>query len=519
VRSPRAAPAAAIAVIAAGLAFWVSFRLYTGIQLEDAFITYRYAANLAGGAGFVFNAGERVLGTTTPLYTLVLGAFGALLGPGRIPLVSSVLAILFAGGAAALTFSALGRLRCPEGARLFAIAAFCFHPEFAWMCTSGMETPLVLLLMAWGLQAAASRRWAWAAVASALLVLARIDGLAWAAAIFLLVLVEDRRSAAKGALLGALLLLPWILFAFAYFGSPIPHSVIAKRAIGRGAGIGGLLYARAFAAWVLPFLGAGTPFGWPAGVLLAAAAPFAAARRSAAWILAAFSWLFCALLYAGRAPLYFDWYLAPAAYAALLAGGIGLWGAGRWAARAIPRPGWPAWSGRLLAGAILVAFFAAWANADWAMAGRQRAYQINEDGTRRALGEWLAAETPPSATVAMEAVGYQGWFSKRRIIDMAGLTSPEVVRIRRASWSNAEAFYRILKELKPDYVVLRTPEVESNRHFHGGPLFETSEHAAFFESRYREAATFKAPIPEIWGDTASITVYARAGGPDPSGAR
>ncbi len=39
---------------------------------EDFLITLRYAENIASGRGFVYNAGEHVLGTTTPLYTLLL---------------------------------------------------------------------------------------------------------------------------------------------------------------------------------------------------------------------------------------------------------------------------------------------------------------------------------------------------------------------------------------------------------------------------------------------------------------
>jgi hypothetical protein len=38
----------------------------TGYTVDDAFITFRYAENLAAGNGFVYNLGEKVLGTTTP---------------------------------------------------------------------------------------------------------------------------------------------------------------------------------------------------------------------------------------------------------------------------------------------------------------------------------------------------------------------------------------------------------------------------------------------------------------------
>ena len=52
---------------------------------DDAFITYRMAANLAAGHGFVYNPGEWHLGSTAALYGLILAALGWLFGPGPDP--------------------------------------------------------------------------------------------------------------------------------------------------------------------------------------------------------------------------------------------------------------------------------------------------------------------------------------------------------------------------------------------------------------------------------------------------
>ena len=54
--------------------------------IDDSYITFRYARNLLTGEGFVYNPGERVLGTTTPLYTLLMAGLAALAGgPGDFP--------------------------------------------------------------------------------------------------------------------------------------------------------------------------------------------------------------------------------------------------------------------------------------------------------------------------------------------------------------------------------------------------------------------------------------------------
>src|SRR5437762_4452372 len=58
-------------------------------QVDDAFIVYRYAANVARGEGFVFNPGERVEGVTCFLWALALVPAAALGLP--LPQVAPIL--------------------------------------------------------------------------------------------------------------------------------------------------------------------------------------------------------------------------------------------------------------------------------------------------------------------------------------------------------------------------------------------------------------------------------------------
>src|SRR3990172_13278728 len=53
--------------------------------IDDAYITFRYARNLLAGQGLVFNPGERVLGTTTPVYTLLMAGLGLVSGGTDAP--------------------------------------------------------------------------------------------------------------------------------------------------------------------------------------------------------------------------------------------------------------------------------------------------------------------------------------------------------------------------------------------------------------------------------------------------
>src|SRR6185369_504182 len=66
----------------------IIFYKMTWFTTDDAFITYRYGRNIASGLGFVFNAGEHVQGTSSPLYTMWLAALGAIFGTSTIPMLS-----------------------------------------------------------------------------------------------------------------------------------------------------------------------------------------------------------------------------------------------------------------------------------------------------------------------------------------------------------------------------------------------------------------------------------------------
>jgi hypothetical protein len=68
----------------------------------------------------------------------------------------------------------------------------------------------------------------------------------------------------------------------------------------------------------------------------------------------------------------------------------------------------------------------------------QRASQQYEVAARQTIGLWLREHTDEDAAIAMEAIGYQGALARRRIIDLAGLGSPEVVRIARECRTNGE---------------------------------------------------------------------------------
>src|SRR5579872_308278 len=128
---------AALAVaMRAGLAVTTHF---TG---EDYLITLRYAENLARGHGFVYNLGERVLGTTTPLYTLFLALLTWLGLPATV--LGKGVNIL-ADSAVCLALYCWLRLLKQEKAGICAAFLAAILPLNIQWAVSGMETGLVTL--------------------------------------------------------------------------------------------------------------------------------------------------------------------------------------------------------------------------------------------------------------------------------------------------------------------------------------------------------------------------------------
>lgn len=211
-----------------------------GTLIDDAYITYRCARNLAQGNGFVYNVGERVLATTTPGYAVLLAGAGWVLGPGNIPVISRVLSAMFmlvAGCASALA------ARRVTGSGLAGWVVFGFvllGPYSLYAGVAGMESSLFLALLALTFLSLLHERLLWSAAAAGLLPLVRPEGVFVVGLLVAVLVIEHLRKGSQAAsgrrtLLVALALLlgpgfVWAVASTLYFGSPIPQSIIAKRA-------------------------------------------------------------------------------------------------------------------------------------------------------------------------------------------------------------------------------------------------------------------------------------------------
>lgn len=450
-RLPRSKPIDLIPVAIALFAVsarWLILRA-THSTTEDFLITLRYADNLAGGRGFVYNSGEHVLGTTTPLYTLILSL--ASLVQLDATTVGKSLNILADGATVWLI--------CRLGARLGHrragwVAGLLYAAASAPISVSigGMETALVTCTGLVSIYAFIRKKPFHFAVSSATLFLLRIDGLLLTAILALAWLFHrptDRnqrgeRLGLKHAALFAILIAPWVIFAFAYFGSPLPTSMLAKLAI----------YARSRPG-ALPNLGDfRTQFvSGPAQIavallfLLGAILSLQELRPMRPVLL----WLavYYAAMLVSRVPA-FGWYFLPPLPVYYLCAGNGL---GFLVRSVAPRLSYRA----SVAAVVILAMPLTWhlRSITRDIASAQRL----EDDVRRPLGEWLANNAGPNDTIMLEPIGYIGYYSGLRVLDMTGLVSPQVIPCY--SWDVPNPLAGIALSYHPDWLILRPDERKS----------------------------------------------------------
>ena len=203
--------------------------------LDDAYISYRYAQNLAQGKGLVFNRGERVEGYSNFLYVLMMTPAFLVTDSEGVYFFSVLLNLIFAAGAFLLFRNyleeQLGAVSATLGSLLFALCL-----PFWVAVSSGMETCLVLLLYLaiWVVveQLSASPNRQLSAILCGLMILSclsRADGfLVPALAIAFLFFKQRTRVAMSCAVPVALGFGLYELWRFHYYGYFLPNTYYIK---------------------------------------------------------------------------------------------------------------------------------------------------------------------------------------------------------------------------------------------------------------------------------------------------
>lgn len=423
--------------------------------IDDAYITFRYAERIAGGLGFTFNDGQAVLGTTTPLWTLLIAS-----GIGLGLSATAATALLTSLSAAFMCLAIWSMLRHAGHGTLGLIGALALLVYERWLFNflMGMETVLYMALVFWIFALCMRRRWSGIGWLGAMAILCRPDGAVVAALGLVAAGLNDQRAALRQAGWMILILLPWIAFAFLAFGSPIPHSVAAKQVIhpaGLAEALGGLwrqIGSDPFFLFSLALGGVGSVF-----VLLNARRT----RLGHAWAAVAWPVLFVAGLgMSGIQVGLFPWYQAPLIAGIWLLALIGLAALGEALAKATRRGDALT---RQAPGLVLLALMIIQTSGFWARNWREFPPPLTaKERYYMEAARGLAPLVEPGATVLVGEVGVMGYVLKNAvIIDSSGINSPAVYDLRRGSPAGAmdragrppDWVARALEEMRPDWVV------------------------------------------------------------------
>jgi len=430
----RVSPAPIVVVLAV-VVFVVQCGLLFGYTMDDAFISFRYARNLARGEGLVYNPGQSpVEGYSSFLWTIL---FVPVIAAGWDPeLVSKILGILCGLGVLGVTVLLSRRLSRDSVFRCMAPLLVGGSPVMAMQAITGLETHLFGLLLAAGVwltirEWEERRRFPLSAFAFIGCALTRPEG----AALFAVSLVAaatvgwtGARTRKPGFSSGGWLVLSVLLFGavygtytvwrLAYFGSLVPNTFYAKtaglRQLGEGwkylrdfSGMHGglLLYLMGFIALVLR---------WQDGAVRYLAAVGACFLGTVVY--EGGDWMPLFRLLAPALPILF---LLSQEGVRELHAAAGGWLAGR---------GAPYGRARILTGGILTALLVSALVPLPAKAREAMERQELYENAHRRSARWLKANTPPGESIALSDIGQFGYYSDLPVIDLVGLTNPEIAR-------------------------------------------------------------------------------------------
>jgi hypothetical protein len=431
--------------------------------LDDAYITFRYVANLAAGHGLVWNPGEHVEGYTNLLWVLMLAPFALLELDLTIP--AAVLGTLFGCG----TLEVLRRIvrtalpGRPLPIQLLPGLLLATSPSFAFWSTSGMETPLfcfwVLLSIHLLLLARVDRRYLGpAGLTLAACCLTRPEGLLVAGLALLVELLAARPDGQRLAGRLRRVLLPGLVvaavaaahlgFRLWYYGDPLPNTFYAKV-------LPGVVALQRGGAHLLAFALVGGLFAVPGLVALRRRGPARPYLVHGYLLLAVY--LLYLLVIDGDYPGWYRFYLpllplplvglawAVARFGDLLAAGA----PGR-------RPGIL----RLLVPAVCLVGLCLPVPLCWSRseASAARGLKLSGELSSRLNEVFFRRQVPPQSYVAVSAVGMIGYYTPYRILDTWGLNDRHIGHapanpVLHNKFAHDKGDWVYVLERRPDYIV------------------------------------------------------------------
>ncbi len=427
-----------------GLLAILFFVIYGNLAQDDAYITFRYARNLAIGRGFVYNDGEWVLGTTTPLYTIILALVAYLIKMDvlRISTVINIISLWISSG---LLYE-LGKSSDRTGSFFLALI-FITNPFLRNFV--GMESYFLMCIFMLTIWAYLKGKRNVAAFFNGLLILIRYEMVFLSIIIGILDYIKNRKPP-YWILPGFISVFIWLVFATIVFGSPIPLSASAK-----------LLAPR------IPFLVGGSVYWYqiisenPASFLILLFSLIGIfgilifkrlSQEHLIIILFSVVYIIVASISAGS----FPWYYAPLVpgfavtvvlgviYISQFPNKIDAFTVSKKTKQDLIKG--LQFSGVLLLVTIQLVFWGKDFYLYQDMIGDNRYIPYKQ------LSDWLNENATRKQSIASFEIGYIGYFTDMKVIDLAGLVTPGLF-----PWVDdgaEKSLYHAIRLYSPDYVLI-----------------------------------------------------------------
>ncbi len=403
---------------------------------DDGYIIYRYVDNLFAGKGLVYNSGTRVFGTSTPLYVFWLILLKTFARSVATPDLAARMNFVFYLASGVGMFFLLLRLVRSRWLAAVIAGLFVLRHSMVYASTGGMESLLFTACVLWSLWALSTRRFILGGTIAGLSVLVRPEGLFLAGIVLAAWLIADRQrplAVITGLLVPGVV---WLIFGYAYYGTPIYHSIIAKAAplypLPFGAALRGIW--KEISSWTTAGLcGKSLFLAIPllslAGLGYVFRHRLLKIRGTGAWpVLAMFGVL--VLFYFVSNPMMFAWYYPVLETLWFMYFVVGVVWFGSWLGRKIR---WLRW---IVIGivALFLGYPALKAPVNQVFAGKS-VFQlgIEKDAVRmrtrayRDAALWINVVVPDGIALAGPEIGSLGYYYKGPVIDACGLVSPEAL--------------------------------------------------------------------------------------------
>jgi hypothetical protein len=411
-------------------------------QVDDAFITFRYARSLLQGHGFSFNPeGPRVEGFSSPVWLLLLTGLAGVFGHHALPTLAIILGFLCYGlclyWLCEPIYDKWGSSRHHPGS-LFTLALFISSPAIFFYSVTGMETLLFLLVLLIFARSASGSATLQAGIVCGLMATwVRPEGLWFLPMLFIQAIVMAPRQffrqrrfwlLAGSVVTGSAMLVGLRLWLFGYL---FPNTYFAKPMIFKDAAM--YLRTSFLNGWALPLL------------LLALLGAIFGQRQYRGYFLAALSWVLAAFLEGG------DWMahgrmLIPAfgLFSLSVAGIQGLFSRQNFWRRI--------WQGAAIIGVVAACGLGFKEERD---CYRYAQYSFAKTSyVEEMLIRWINESRIHSA--ATVDIGMLGYYSPISIFDLAGLTD---IRIAHSPGSHLGKMFPLdylFIEKRPELIILRT---------------------------------------------------------------